>query len=138
METMTFKRGAADIKACLNIGEIESLRLKLELLRNHPAVSQFHTFQKSIDNIEGGVVKVLNFKVDFTDTEEEYNHIDDFLIKYLDRRFFTGAQIEDNSLVMGISDYLGDLRQKPTTFTILLFIHPKYFNTFPDINLIWR
>ena len=132
---MSFQRGA-DVKACLGIGEMESLRIKLDLLRKHSAVSGLHTSRGALDS-DGKMSRTLSLRVDFTKTDEEYSHIDQFLMKYLDPRFFTGAKIEDNSHITGISDYLGDLRQKPTLFTISLFIHPKYLETFPEDYISW-
>ena len=98
-ELLTFKRGASDIKKILNIGELEGLRIKLEKLGAHPAVEYLHTTHIQKRNLEGYTthrVKVLRMRLDFRNVKERYDHIDKFLIQYLEPHFFCKAEIDDN------------------------------------------
>lgn len=138
-ELITFKRGAdaADVKKILNIGEIEGLRLKLKSLEKHPAVNWIRTTfirNRKLDGYEKKGVRVLQLQIDFRRNKEKYEHIDEFLVPYLDPRFFSGANIDDNSKIEGISSDLGDLRRTPTFFNITLYIHPNYVKDFPEVD----
>lgn len=132
METLTFKRGG-DVKTTIGIGEIEGLRIKLEKLKEHPAVTDLYISRGlGIDNEV--TEKKLGIQVNFKYTDEHYDHIDDFLIQYLPAHFFSSAHIEDNSMIEGMSVDLGELRRKPTWFYITLTVHTDYTDTFPTVH----
>ena len=131
-ESLLFQRGG-DINRNIGIGQVESLKYKLQSLKEHPAVEMMYT-EKGVHVINNRTAfsgMVFNLRVNLSKTDCET--LENFLLEYLDPRFFIGAEVQDEGYFTGISEYLGNLRRSNRVFFISYRVNPEYENDFPEI-----